>query len=72
MKKIILSGSLVLLTIGLVGCAPAKLTYEGKKRPVSEIEDIVSDKLESENPGYDLEISVYEEADKKKKKKSKK
>lgn len=72
MKKLVVASSLALLTVGLVGCAPSSLVFEGKQRPVSEVEDIISDRLESENPGMDLEISVVEESDDSKKKRKKK
>lgn len=62
-------GLVLLVTVGLVGCAPSQLNFEGKKRSISEIEDIISDRLESENPGLDLEVSIVEEFEQKKKKK---
>lgn len=45
------------------GCGPERLIFEGKERPVHEIEDIISDRLEAENPGYDLDADVYEETE---------
>lgn len=41
----------------------AELNYDGKLRPVSEVEEIIADKLEVENPDLDLEISIYEESE---------
>jgi hypothetical protein len=64
------AGVLFLVTVGLVGCAPTHLNFEGRNRPISEIEDIVSDRLEAENPGLDLEINIVEEFEQKKKKKT--
>lgn len=73
MKKMVAAIFLTLLTASLVGCGPSTLVFEGKERPVEEIQDILSDRLEAENPGMDLEIDVYSESDdsSKKKKKSK-
>lgn len=55
--------ALGLLTVGLVGCAPSTIVYEGKERPTDEVQEIIADKLEVENPGLDLEVSIYEESE---------
>lgn len=59
---------LVLIIVGLAlmvltSCGPERLIFEGKERPVHEIEDIISDRLEAENPGYDLDAGIYEETE---------
>ena len=70
-KRVKSIGAVSLLSIALVGCSPSKMKYEGKTRPVSEVEEIISDRLEVENPGMDLEVSIYNESDSKKSKKKK-
>ncbi|MEN8702478.1 hypothetical protein [Bacillus infantis] len=55
----------LLSIIGLSACdiEESELNYDGKLRPVSEVEEIIADKLEVENPDLDLEVSVYEESE---------
>ncbi|KAB2334284.1 hypothetical protein [Bacillus mesophilum] len=64
MKKIMILVSIIIL-MALAGCSfqETELYYDGKLRPVSQIEEIIADKLEVENPDMDLEISVYEESE---------
>lgn len=71
-KRIKATCAVSFLAIGLVGCSPSKMKYDGKTRPVSEVEDIISDKLEVENPDMDLEVNIYEEDDSSKAKNKKK
>ncbi len=54
-----LVGGLVMLT----GCEEGTLVYQGVERPVSEIEEIMSDQLEVENPSEDLSISIVPEVE---------
>jgi hypothetical protein len=42
----------------LTGC-DGEVYYEGNLGPVSEVEDIIADKLSFENQGIDLEVSIY-------------
>lgn len=58
-KGLLLAG----LAVGLVGCAPSTIMYDGKERPVDEVEEIISDKLEVENPDLNLEVTIVEEAE---------
>jgi hypothetical protein len=53
----------VLLLAVLAGCEESKINYEGKKLPVSQVEEIIADKLEVENPDFDLEVDIYEETE---------
>ncbi|KON86590.1 hypothetical protein AF332_07005 [Sporosarcina globispora] len=62
MKKIIFL-LVIIAAIMLAGCEESELYYEGKLRPESEVEEIIADKLEVENPDMDLEIDVYEESE---------
>lgn len=34
------------------------IQYEGERYKVSEIEEIIGDELEAENPGYDIDVSI--------------
>ncbi|MED4914348.1 hypothetical protein [Parageobacillus thermoglucosidasius] len=55
---------LVLLIVALLaGCEEGKIYYKGKLRPVSEVEEIIADQLEVENPDLDLEVSIFEESE---------
>jgi hypothetical protein len=40
-----------------------QINYDGQLRPVSQVEEIIADKLEVENPELDLEISIFEESE---------
>ncbi|MGE7650504.1 lipoprotein [Peribacillus frigoritolerans] len=60
MKKLIFGiGVLTLLT----GCSERMITYDGIERPESEVEEIIADKLEVENPNLDIEVNIGEETD---------
>jgi hypothetical protein len=60
MKKYVVLLFVLLLTV-LAGCEETKINYEGKLLPVSEVEEIIADKLEVDNPDLDLEVDIYEE-----------
>lgn len=45
----------------VTGCQEQQIKYEGQIRNVSEVEEIIADKLEVENPELDLEVSITEE-----------
>lgn len=47
----------------LTGCEDPTIKFEGEERPMTEVEDIISDRLESENPGMDLDMDIYEEVE---------
>jgi ABC-type glycerol-3-phosphate transport system substrate-binding protein len=59
-KGLLLAG---VVCLGLVGCGPSKIVYDGKERPTDEVQEIISDKLEVENPNLDLEVTITEEAE---------
>lgn len=52
----------ILVSFGLQGCSslPA-IQYQGKERPVSEVEEMLSDYLESENPDLEFNVSITED-----------
>lgn len=60
---------LLLLIVGLTfliisGCSvfsEGEIMYEGNLRPIDEVEEIISDKLEIENPDLDLKVDIYED-----------
>ena len=57
-------GVLMVLSVGLLaGCEEAEIMYDDKLRPVSEVEEIMADKLEVDNPDLDLEVSITEEVE---------
>ena len=43
-------------------CEERKIYYEGKLRPVSDVEEIIADQLEVENPNLDLDVNISEES----------
>lgn len=65
MKKLVILAILMNVSILLSACGAAEnqINYDGKLRPVSEVEEIIADKLEVENPQMDLEVSIFEEAE---------
>jgi hypothetical protein len=60
MKKLLVIGSIATL---LSGCSDGTIIYKGVERPVSEVEEIIADELEVENPELDLELNIYEETE---------
>ena len=63
MNKLKIVGIGLILSAFLVGCNRPNLNYEGQIRSLDEIEEILGDKLEVENPEYDLNVSIYEESE---------
>ncbi|RUL56483.1 hypothetical protein [Lysinibacillus antri] len=63
MKKVALLIVLLIVSVILIACEfqEQEIYYNGQLRPVSQIEEIIADTLEVENPDMDLEISIYEE-----------
>jgi hypothetical protein len=60
MKKIlVLSLGLLILS----GCQQPTIVYEGKEKNTSDVEEIIADKLEVENPNLDLEVNITEDSD---------
>lgn len=64
MKRFLILISLLAISVGIIqGCSSARpaIQYDGQQRPVEEVEEIIADKLEVENPNLDLEVQVYQE-----------
>ncbi|MCM3413560.1 hypothetical protein [Metabacillus litoralis] len=59
-KKFLLLG---LAAFVLSGCEELDLNYQGEIRTESEVEEIISDQLEVENPELDIEVDIYEEVE---------
>lgn len=58
MKKLIFV-TFILIVIGLMaGCEYSELQYQGKLRPVYEVEEMLEDYLESENPDKEFTVDV--------------
>jgi hypothetical protein len=60
-KSMVIIGGL-LLSFALQGCAGTiqSINYQGKERPVEEVEEMISDYLESENPDLEFDIQITE------------
>lgn len=52
-----------LILAGMTGCTPSQINYQGKLQPVDDIEEILADTLEMENPNLDLEVTIYQETE---------
>lgn len=59
MKKLLILGFCVFLA----GCGLKEIQYEGKTMPVEDVEEIVENKLELENPHLDINVDISEELD---------
>jgi outer membrane lipoprotein-sorting protein len=57
--KIILT--LVLTTIFLSGCGIQSLKYKNKELPREQIEEILENELELQNPSLDLDVTIMSE-----------
>jgi len=58
MKKLILV-TFILMMVGVIaGCKYSDLQYQGKLRPVYEVEDMLEDYLESENPEHEFTVDI--------------
>lgn len=56
-------GVLLIGVTSLAGCEEPTIKFEGEEHPMTEVEDIISDRLESENPGMDIDMDIYEEVE---------
>jgi hypothetical protein len=45
----------------LTGCGQEKIQFEGEEKSTDYIGEVLEDRLEDENPDYDLEVEVYTE-----------
>jgi hypothetical protein len=63
LKKLVILLTLLLVALLLAACEESQINYDGQLRPMSEVEEIIADKLEVENPQLDLEVSIFEETE---------
>lgn len=61
MKKILFL--LALSVVLLAGCSNGTIVFDGKEKPIDEVEEIIADQLEVENSDLDLEVEIYTETD---------
>lgn len=47
----------------LGGASDGYIHYEGERMKMSEVEEILADELEIENPDMDLELNIYLDTD---------
>lgn len=56
-----------LFGIGLIcvaflnGCGMQSIQYQGKERPITEVQEMLEDYLESENPNYEFNVRITED-----------
>lgn len=62
-KKLALLSGLTALSAMLIGCEEQEVYYKDQLRPVSQVEEIIADQLEVENPDMDLEVNIYQESE---------
>lgn len=63
MNKFTLFLGFGLILAGLTACAPSQIIYENKLQPIQTVEEILSNKLEVENPDKDINVTITEETD---------
>jgi hypothetical protein len=59
-KRMAATGVLVVL---LSGCSEMQLEYKGEVRSEYEVEEIIADELEVDNPELDLEVNITTESE---------
>lgn len=52
-----------LILAGLTACTPQEITFQGKVQPLSDVEEILADMIEVENPNLDIQVNIYEETE---------
>lgn len=60
-KQLVVVYVTFILSFVLVGCMDT-LIYKGESQPTHEVEEMLEDELEKENPNYDIEVDIQEGA----------
>lgn len=63
MKKRLLLVSVGLSAALLAGCSEMDINYKGELKSEDQVEEIIADELEVENPELDLEVDIYMETE---------
>ena len=59
MKNLIIAILLgVLVTILVTGCGSQAIKYKNVERPKAEVEEIIENELEIQNPQYDMDVNI--------------
>lgn len=59
-SMVIIGGLLFVVLMNACSAAPA-IQYNGKERPIDEVEEMIADSLESENPSLDFTVEIQDE-----------
>lgn len=62
-KKVAILFSAIFGTMLLAGCEEQTYNFGEKVLPESQVEEMLSDMLEIENPGMDINVDISEEVD---------
>ncbi len=63
-KSVSILGVLAIVGVVLGGCnRSAEIQFQGQLRTEEEVEEMLADMIESENPDLDIEVDIYEEVD---------
>jgi hypothetical protein len=63
-KTLSILGVLAMVGVILGGCnRSAEIQFQGQLRTEEEVEEMLADLIESENPDLDIEVDIYEEVD---------
>jgi hypothetical protein len=63
-KSLSILGVLAMVGAILGGCnRSATIQFQGELRTEEEVEEMLADLIESENPDLDIEVDIYEDVD---------
>jgi hypothetical protein len=57
-KLIGIFGVIALVIASILLGTSSTIVYKGIERPIEDVEEMIEDLLESENPGLDLDVSI--------------
>lgn len=68
MTKIMKRNAGIMAAVGagaifLAACEAEPILFEGEERPPEEVADILGDRLEADNPGRDIDVTITEEVE---------